>query len=450
MLDDWQRRLEEAPVFGPTFEGFDYKTPQYERLDAARSNINELLTKENVSTKEIQSTADEFKNAFIANRKNLQSQLGPDVTPVNELLDRFYQISPGATQLIRNRGDADSYRHEIYSHLYPYQAGLSPDYRGFTGNVINYPASPITPLNEGVATWVDRGMRSPIGDVKPDSPENLGNYFKDFVDRVAENDRAFFIPGGFDIWKQQYGEGKDLQRTHELGSLFREKYLEPATKRYQNLAQAQANPGAVTPNFNRGSSMFNQLISDADSLNDELKFAGKPELFTNSFIEKNLLFSADPVSAAVAGAGDLLKRNTTGALAGAATSALDPSVAQDVQKNKFASAASTIGKGAVGGAVTEAGIQAAAPTVARFAPGLMRIAAPVARVAGPVAVGAALFGQGQTGSLTDVLAQKAANYVPGLRPNPKTDIGRMAGHAISNEAMYAFNQLKQGKLPWTR
>lgn len=35
--------------------------------------------------------------------------------------------------------------------------------------------------------------------------------------------------------------------------------------------------------------------------------------------------------------------------------------------------------------------------------------------------------QGKTGSLTDVISKK----IPGMTPNPKTDIGRRAGQAIS-------------------
>jgi hypothetical protein len=58
--------------------------------------------------------------------------------------------------------------------------------------------------------------------------------------------------------------------------------------------------------------------------------------------------------------------------------------------------------------------------------------------------------QGKQGSPLNTVINKAADVVPGLRPNPKTDVGRMAGHALSNEAQYAWNQVSQGKLPWMR
>ena len=87
MLDDWQRRLEAAPKFGPTFEGFDYRTPEYERLAETRDAINRISATKDITPSEVQKTAQQFKDAFIANRQNLQKEFGSDVTPVNELLE---------------------------------------------------------------------------------------------------------------------------------------------------------------------------------------------------------------------------------------------------------------------------------------------------------------------------------------------------------------------------
>ena len=66
----------------------------------------------------------------------------------------------------------------------------------------------------------------------------------------------------------------------------------------------------------------------------------------------------------------------------------------------------------------------------------------------PAAVGAGLFMQGQQGSPLNRLVNAASNTPIGLRVNPKTDVGRLAGRAISNEAQYAWNQIMKGKLPW--
>ena len=138
-------------------------------------------------------------------------------------------------------------------------------------------------------------------------------------------------------------------------------------------------------------------------------------------------------------------RPATGAVVGAASSLLNPEVAKAVEKDRYGDAASAVARDVATGAITEAGIRTAAPIARQFAPGLVRAAAPVARFAGPVGVGAALFSQGQTGSLTDVLTRKAANVVPGLKADPKTDLGRRAG----NEFLYMLNQFRQGKTPYT-
>ena len=135
-------------------------------------------------------------------------------------------------------------------------------------------------------------------------------------------------------------------------------------------------------------------------------------------------------------------RPATGAVVGAASSLLNPEVAKAVEKDRYGDAASAVARDVATGAITEAGIRAAAPVAKKFVPGLVRAAAPVARFAGPVGVGAALFSQGQTGSLLDVLARKAANVAPA---DPKTDLGRRAG----NEFFYMLNQFRQGKTPYT-
>lgn len=158
------------------------------------------------------------------------------------------------------------------------------------------------------------------------------------------------------------------------------------------------------------------------------------------------IYAADPFGAAIEGGKNLIKQNRTGALLGASVSLMNPEVAKAVEQNRYSEAAGAFAKDVASGAITEAGIQSVTPIAGKFAPALVRAAAPIARLAGPVATGAALFSQGQTGSLTDVLAKKAANIVPGLKANPKTDIGRRAG----NEFQYIFNQLRQGRMPYRR
>jgi hypothetical protein len=459
MLDDWQRRLEAAPKFGPTFEGFDYRTPEYERLAETRDAINSVSSTKDITPAQVEKTAQQFKDAFIANRQNLQKKFGTDVTPVNELLDRFDAASPGASVILRNNGGAESFRHEIYSHLHPWEANLSPDYRGFQGNTLSYEKSPITPLNEGVAVWTDRGMASPSPYKKmlPDDPSNIGNYFKDFVSRVAENDDAYTSSADkADIWMRQYGAEKDVsEKLANIGELYREKYIQPATQRFKNLSLAQVPTdsdmadqyGAATRNFQEN------LINAAEKANTQLKnYANLPEMFTKPFIERNLLFSQDPVTASIQGAGEMLRSAPRGIAGGAALSALSPDVAKSVEQGQYGKAATRVAQDIAAGAATDLGIQAAGQGLQRVAPQLASKVIPAfsgaASVAVPAAVGAGLFMQGKQGSPLNTVVNKAADVVPGLRPNPKTDVGRMAGRALSNEAQYAWNQIMKGKLPW--
>jgi hypothetical protein len=57
----------------------------------------------------------------------------------------------------------------------------------------------------------------------------------------------------------------------------------------------------------------------------------------------------------------------------------------------------------------------------------------------------AIFNQGQSSSATSAVVNRAAKTMPGLKPNPQTDIGRRAG----NELQYIGRQLSEGRLPYT-
>lgn len=167
----------------------------------------------------------------------------------------------------------------------------------------------------------------------------------------------------------------------------------------------------------------------------------------NFLIGRNILEGRGSLGApvrATRGAAAALAESPGGALAGAALAATNPEVARQVERGRYRQAARTVARDTALGAVAEAGIRAATPLVQRYAPAVARVAAPVARVAAPVAVGAALFNQGRTGSLTNVLVDKASRQVPGLRSNPQTDLGRRAG----NELMYVFNQIRRGRTPY--
>jgi len=58
----------------------------------------------------------------------------------------------------------------------------------------------------------------------------------------------------------------------------------------------------------------------------------------------------------------------------------------------------------------------------------------------------ALFNQGQSSSFTNAAINRAAQTVPGLSPNPRTDLGRRIG----NELQYIGGQLMQGRNPYAK
>jgi hypothetical protein len=291
----------------------------------------------------------------------------------------------------------------------------------------------------------------------PDDPSNIGNYFKDFVSRVAEGDDAYTSSADkADAWIRQYGAGKDVsEKLANIGGLYREKYIQPATQRFKNLSLAQApTDNDVTVRYGGATQNFEQnLIKPAEMADTHLKNrANLPEMFTRPFIERNLLFSQDPVTAGIQGAGEMLRSAPRGIAGGAALSALSPDVAESVEQGQYGKAATQTAQNVAGGALADLGIQATGWGLQRAAPQLASKVIPAfsgaANVGVPAAVGAGLFMQGQQGSPLNTIVNKAADVVPGLRPDPKTDVGRRMGQAIGNEARYALGQFMQGRFPW--
>jgi hypothetical protein len=164
------------------------------------------------------------------------------------------------------------------------------------------------------------------------------------------------------------------------------------------------------------------------------------------------LYALDPVTAGIRGAGEMLRSAPKGIAGGAALSTLSPEVAQSVAQGHYGKAATQTAQSVVGGAATDLAIQAAGQGLQRMAPQLASKVIPAfsgaANVAVPAAVGAGLFMQGKQGSPLNTIVNKAADVVPGLRSDPKTDVGRRMGQAIGNEARYALGQFMQGRFPW--
>ena len=175
-------------------------------------------------------------------------------------------------------------------------------------------------------------------------------------------------------------------------------------------------------------------------------------MFTRPFIERNLLFSQDPVTAGIQGAGEMLRSAPRGIAGGAALSALSPDVAQSVEQGQYGKAATQTAQNVAGGALADLGIQATGWGLQRAAPQLASKVIPAfsgaANVGVPAAVGTGLFMQGQQGSPLNRIVNAASNTPFGLKVNPKTDVGRRMGQAIGNEARYALGQFMQGRFPW--
>jgi len=159
-------------------------------------------------------------------------------------------------------------------------------------------------------------------------------------------------------------------------------------------------------------------------------------------------YAADPLSSAVRGAAEVIRRNPLGTAGGAALTLTNEDVAKAIEQNKYGQAATAAAKDIGTGIIAEQALKLAGEGLRRAAPQaasrIVPLTGAVANVAIPAAVGAGLFSQGQTGSATQRLVEKAADVLPGLRPNPRTDLGRRA----SNEARYVVDALLRGKLPY--
>ena len=142
----------------------------------------------------------------------------------------------------------------------------------------------------------------------------------------------------------------------------------------------------------------------------------------------------------------------SGLVGGAALSAMSPDVAQSVSQGNYGQAATRTAQNMATGAAADAGVRLAGLGLRQAAPQIAARVNPLVGVAAdvvlPAAVGAGLFMQGQKGSPLNTLVNAASNTPFGLKVNPKTDVGQMTGHAISNEAQYAWDQIMKGRLPW--
>lgn len=402
LLSDWEQRLKNYQGFGPSFEQMRTDTPEYSRLNKAAAGLEDVTESSDPGL--LKSRAQEFRDAFVANKEALQQRStswGTPPRPVGELLGEFYKAAPEARQSAYF--SPDQFRHEIYSHLYPYKEGIAPDYRSFKGFSKDFPATPITPLNEGLAVSTDVGMERGNKVFTQPDPKSFAASLQRFVPNVSQADVPVGKPEGFDIWNKLFGTGhteQDLSRIKNIGQMFQEKYVGPATQRYINLTNlqipesipsyAEERLGPVIASYKKQQNLESLLDRTNYALANIAEERGQPippDFFEKGFLEKNLLYAQDPVSAAARGAKEMVRRNPTGAALGLSASLLTSGTPTALAKGQFGTAAQNVARDVALGTATEAGTRLAGTALQRIAPSAAAVINPavasVARFAGP-------------------------------------------------------------------
>lgn len=237
---------------------------------------------------------------------------------------------------------------------------------------------------------------------------------------------------------------------------FLAKYVDPTLRNFKEGLRIS------TPGFERYTDSSSAISRGLDPFDDNSNLAADKLATLTEFDPYKqysslgmMIFGKDPITTAAQGAIKAVKDNPYGTAGGAALTLLNDEVAKAIAKDDYKGAATAAAKDVLLGAAAEAGLKnVAAPLLQRAAPGVAaRVIPAVAGAAQygiPAAVGTGLFTQGRSGSALDTLVNKAATVVPGLKPNPKTDIGRRTGDAILNEGRYLLRSILQNRVPYLK
>ena len=148
------------------------------------------------------------------------------------------------------------------------------------------------------------------------------------------------------------------------------------------------------------------------------------------------LHSADPVTLAIRGVPEAIKgikNNRVGAaVGGVSTSLADPEAIADALEGDFRGATENVVAGVTGGAALQNILGIMPPVVQSVAGKVL-----------PVLAGGQLFSEGRDGSATQRIVNKAADFTPGLKADPQTDVGKRTGDFIANQ----FNNLRNLLIP---
>jgi len=346
-------------------------------------------------------------------------------------------------------------KHEIVSHMRPYNAGFSPDYRNLEG----LDANPVSPFNERLAIQLDGLIsdNSAVREQRMFTPVGVKGMFESsgFENMLQESLQEQAIKGGLspeeaasstqDFMRKNFpkrGDTVSESVSTEIAEQLNKKYLPNARYNFRSTGELfYPTGGVVDPYIDNRVSFQNILLG---SRNPEVSAAALS--LTNPGVG---YMSMDPVTASVGAIKNVVKQNPVGTSLGVATSLLDPDLPKAVEEDDYLKAGEVVARDVLGGAATEQALKVAGKYIPRLAP-----VVPILGKVSPVVTGAALVSQGKEGSLTDVITTKAAEnqipFLPSNAPNPETDWGARASRAITNQGKYILNSLLKGQIPYTR
>ena len=410
-------------------------------------------------------TEQAFMNRYFNDYLPRVTQLAEDANlpNISKEIDDFVAKTGLPDPRLNPNFNLESAKHEIVSHMRPYNAGFAPDYRNLQG----LDANPVSPFNERLATQLDGMIADNYTQGKEQrmfTPRGVQGMFEKsgFENMLQSSLEEKAIRGGASP-EEAYSSTQDFMRKNfpkagetvsqsvatEISDQLNRKYLPNARYNYKSTGELfYPTGGEVTPYVDNRVSFQNYLQG---TRNPEFQAAAR------SLSSPGVGYmSLDPVTASVDLVQTAVKRNPTGATLGVAASLLEPDLPKAVEDDDYEKAATIVSKDVLGGIALEQGLKAA-PLAGRYIPALTPVlsqgGAVLSRVS-PVLTGAALVSQGKEGSLTDVVTKKAAQnqipFLPSNDPNPETDLGARTSRAITNEAKYVWNSLLKGQLPYMR
>ena len=342
LVSDWLERMREAPAYTTSI-------PREGLFPEEAANIADLYGKTNVFS--LNSAYYEKANReFYENYRTYADKIRPilrETLPSIEQRFRDFNKNTGIDDYTPvSTYSKDPGRvfgaglHEIYSHEIPYQAGFMPDYRGFdTGRTIAgtrlvYGPNSVTPINEMVAVLGENAITNLSAGKEPRANWLEGAFeplFNEELRRVALGNvyrpsQRELINTRFELmyptaYKDSEGkplafpikeEASTINDLNEIGKLYLDKYIRPASEQYEGAIRTQFPRNDMTiKNFEYGVPRFTGVLKALDE-----RYADTPNR-ASLFTPNSFFLSTDPVGAAVQGAQELGRglRRTPSALA---------------------------------------------------------------------------------------------------------------------------------------